>query len=300
MLVFVTGATGFIGRATVEELLTHGHQVLGLARSDASAETLTRLGVQVHRGSLDDLESLSSGAKAADGIIHLAFHHDFTNYRASALLDQAAIRAMASAIAGTGKPLVIASGTLLAYQGKLAHEDDEPDRSTPFSIRQESADLVTKLSTETAIRGSTVRLPPTVHGKGDYQFIPMIAEAARKIGHAVIIGDGANVWPAVHRLDAAVAFRFALEKGAPGAIYHAVSEEGVPVKDIMGVVGRRLQIPVDSKTVEEATADLGFIALALAADNPTSSEKTQRELGWNPVGSGQPGLLADLEANYFD
>ncbi|KIW73694.1 hypothetical protein PV04_01792 [Phialophora macrospora] len=300
MLVFVTGATGFIGRATVEELLTHGHQVLGLARSDASAETLTRLGAQVHRGSLDDLASLSSGARAADGIIHLAFHHDFTDYRTSALLDQAAIRAMGDAIAGTGKPLVVASGTLLAHQGKLAHEDDEPDRSSPLAIRQESADLVTKLSTESGIRGSTVRLSPTVHGKGDYQFIPMIAEAARKIGRAVIIGEGANVWPAVHRLDAAVVFRLALEKGKPGAIYHAVAEEGVPMKDIMAVVGRRLQVPVESKTVEEAMADLGFLALALGADNPTSSEKTQRELGWDPVASGQPGLLADLEENYFD
>jgi nucleoside-diphosphate-sugar epimerase len=299
MLVFVTGASGFIGRAMVEELLTHGHQVLGLARSDASAETLTRLGAQVHRGSLNDVESLRRGAKAADGIIHLAFNHDFTDYRSSALLDQAAIQAMGDAIAGTGKPLVIASGTLIAQLGKLAHEDDEPDRSTPFAIRQEAADLVTKLSAETGIRGSTVRLPPTVHGKGDIQFIPMIAEAARKIGHAVIIGDGANVWPAVHRLDAVVVFRLALEKGSPGAIYHAVAEEGVPMKDIMAVVGRRLQIPVESKTVEEAMADLGFIAVALGGDNPTSSEKTQRELGWNPAGSGQPGLLADLEANYF-
>ncbi len=234
---------GFIGRATVEELLKHGHEVLGLSRSDKNTEILIKLGAQVHQGLLDDLESLKSGAKAADGVIHLAFHHDFSDYQKSAQMDQAAIQAMGDAIADTGKPLVIASGTLLAQKGKLAYEDDEPDRVPPFTMRQQAADLVTKLSKENGIRGSSVRLPPTVHGKEDRGLIPMFGDSAKKTGSATIIGDGTNVWPAVHRLDAAVIFRLALEKGKSGAIYHAVAEQGVPMKDIVSSPSRWKTVP---------------------------------------------------------
>ena len=332
MLVFVTGAAGFIGRATVEELIKHGHQVLGLSRSDANAEMLTNLGAQVHRGSLDDLESLKSGAKAADGIIHvsshcfpkgcpvvgrcnvfgpyhtalanidsqLAFGSDFSDFQKLLQMDFGAVEAIGEAIYGSGKPLVIASGTMLAVKGKLAAEDDEPETGTPFALRQRTADLVVKLSKENGVRGSVVRLPPTVHGKEDKGMIPMFAGAAGKLGQVPIIGDGSNRWPACHRLDAAVIFRLALEVGKPGGVYHAVAEQGVPLKDIMGVVGQKMNIPIKSKTVEEAMPDVGFLALVLAADNPTSSEKTQKELGWNPKGSGQPDLIADLEANYFN
>ncbi|KAH0830807.1 hypothetical protein AYO21_10038 [Fonsecaea monophora] len=299
MLVFLTGAAGFIGRATIQELLDHGHQVLGLARSDASAETISKLGAQVHRGSLEDLESLRSGAKQADGVIHLAFIHDFSDYAKAAAVDRAAIEAMGEAMVGTGKPLVIASGTLVAVKGELAVEDAEPDRGTAFETRQGAADLVVKLSKEQGIRGSIVRLPPTVHGKDDGGLIPRFIDISRQTGSVIILGDGSSRWPAVHRQDAAVLFRLALEKGTPGAYYHAVAEQGVPMKDIAGVVGKNLGLPVESKTVEEAMGTLGFLALAFSADNPTSSEKTQRVLGWNPKGSGQPGLLADMEANYF-
>ncbi|EXJ72991.1 uncharacterized protein A1O5_04140 [Cladophialophora psammophila CBS 110553] len=299
MLVFVSGAGGFIGRATIQELLNHGHEVLGLARSDASADTIAKLGAQVHRGDLEDLESLKSGAKKADGVIHLAFVHDFSDYLRATKVDQAAIEAMSDAMAGTGKPLVIASGTMLAVKGQLATEDAEPERGTPFSSRQESADLVARLSKEKGIRGSIVRLPPTVHGKEDKGLIPRFIDAAREVGSVTIVGDGSNRWPAVHRLDAAALLRLALEKGTPGAHYHAVAEQGVPMKDIANVVGKNLQVPVESKATEEAMKTLGFLALVFAADNPTSSEKTQAELGWNPSAGGQPELLADLEANYF-
>ncbi|KIY00259.1 uncharacterized protein Z520_03944 [Fonsecaea multimorphosa CBS 102226] len=299
MLVFVTGAPGFIGRATIEELHKHGHEVLGLARSDASAEKISKLGAQVHRGDLEDLESLRTGAKKADGVIHLAFIHDFSNYERAGAADRAAIEAMAEAMAGTGKPLVIASGTMLAVKGQLATEDAEPERGTPFAMRQESADLVVKLSKEKGIRGSIIRLPPTVHGKEDKGLIPMYIDGARKAGAVSIVGDGSNRWCAVHRQDAAVLFRLALEKGVPGGTYHAVAEQGVPWKDIANVVGKNLQLPVENKSSEEAMKTLGFLALVFGADNPASSEKTQRELGWDPRASGQPELLADLEANYF-
>ena len=300
MLVFITGCAGFIGRAVTQELLNHGHQVLGLARSDANAKILTDLGAQVHLGDLENLESLKSGAKAADGVIHLAFLIDFENFQRGTDADKAAIKVMAEAMANTGKPLVIASGTLLAQKGKLAHEDDEPERGTPFAMRQESADLVATLSNEKGIRGSSMRLAPTVHGEGDKGLIPMLADTAKKIGHVTIIGDGSNRWPAAHRLDAAVAFRLALEKGTAGQTYHCVAEQGVQMKDIMKLVAKKVNLPVKSKTVEEAMPDLGFLAFAIAADNPVSSEKTQKELGWDPRGNGQPDLLADLKEHYFN
>ncbi|MCJ1471403.1 hypothetical protein MMC13_000042 [Lambiella insularis] len=296
MRVFVTGAAGFIGRAVVQELLSHGHQVLGLARSDATAQAITKAGAEPHRGDLEDIESLKSGAKATDGVIHLAFIHDFSDYARSAAVDTAAIEAMGEAMAGTGKPLVIASGTLGMPKGKLATEDSEAERGTFFSGRALSADAVYALSKEHNVRGSVIRLSPTVHGVEDKAFVPMLANAAREKGFATYAGDGSVRWPAVHRLDAAVLFRLALEKGTAGATYNGVAEEGVPIKDIMTVIGKHLKVPVEGRPMNEAVEALGFLAYVLAMDNPTSSEKTQRELGWHPT---QPGLLADMEANYF-
>ncbi|MCJ1236893.1 hypothetical protein MMC14_004875 [Varicellaria rhodocarpa] len=296
MRVFVTGAAGFIGRAVVQELLNNGHQVLGLARSDENAEIITKAGAEPHRGDLEDITSLKSAAKVVDGIIHLAFIHDFTNMTKSTKVDRAAIEAIGEVIAGTGKPFVIASGTLGMPKGTLATEDTEADRDTALSDRKLSADLIYTLSKEKNIRGSVIRLTPTVHGTEDKGFIPMLRDAARKNGFVTYIDDGSARWPAVHRLDAAVLFRLALEKGTPGASYHAVAEQGIPIKDIMTVIGKHLQLPVEGKPMNEAVEALGFFAHAIGMDNPVSSEKTQKELGWHPT---KIGLLVDMEANYF-
>jgi nucleoside-diphosphate-sugar epimerase len=295
MLVFVTGAAGFIGRAVIPELLSNGHQVLGLARNDANAEIITNLGGTPHRGELEDLESLKVGAKAADGIIHLGYIHDFTQIARSTRIDREAIAAMADAIAGTGKPLIIASGIMGGPRGVVLTEDTKKEPNA-FSDRELSAELVIKLSTEKNIRGMVMRLPPTVHGAGDKGLIPRLIDIARKAGFVTYIGDGSARWTAGHRLDTAALLRLALEKGRAGATYHAVAEQGVPMKDIMGLVSKSLQLPLESKTSEEVAPIMGFLAHAIAMDSPASGEKTQKELGWHPT---QPELLADLEANYF-
>ena len=295
MRVFVTGAAGFIGRAVVQELLTNNHQVLGLARSDASAEAITRAGAEAHRGDLEDIESLKSGARLADGVIHLAFIHDFANFARAAAVDAAAIEAIGEVLAGTGKPLVIASGTMMAPKGVLATEDTGADRSSPFSVRNQGADVVYAISKDKQVRGSVIRIAPTVHGPEDKGFITMLINAAQKNGYAAYIGNGSARWPAVHRLDTAVLFRLALEKGTAGGTYNAVAEEGVTTKDIAEAIGKKLGLPVQSKSVEEAIKDLGFLAHILSADNPTSSEKTQKELGWKP---SQVGLLEDIQKTY--
>lgn len=296
MRVFVTGAAGFIGRATVQELIKNGHQVLGLARSDASIEAIVKAGAEPHKGDLKDIESLKSGARTADGIIHLAFIHDFQDFPGVCAIDRAAIEAMGEVLAGTGKPLVVASGTLSCPKGTLATEDAEPERNTPLSDRVKSADLVYALSKEKQVRGSVIRFPPTVHGAGDAGMIPHLIDLSRQKGSVIYIGDGSARWPAVHRDDAAVLLRLALEKGTAGATYHANAEQGVPMKDILTVVGKHLQLPLKGQSVQEAMGALGFMAPMIAMDNPTSSEKTQKELGWHPTRSG---LLADMEANYF-
>jgi nucleoside-diphosphate-sugar epimerase len=303
MRVFVTGAAGFIGRSVVRELLDHGHKVLGLARSDANAEILNKAGAEVHRGDLKDVESLKAGVRATDGVIHLAFVHDFSDFAGSAKVDREAIQAMAEAIVAKGKenPLVIASGTLgVTSGGKLATEDDDPERNgSPMAARYESGDLVYSLSktSKGLVRGSVVRLAPVVHGAEDWGFIPMLVGVSRKNGRACYLGDGSARWPAVHKLDAAVIFRLALEKGTAGATYNAVAEQGIPVKDIVTKIGERLQLPVESLPAgPEAAETLGLMAHLLAMDSPTSSDKTQKELGWKP---SHLGLLADMEANYF-
>jgi nucleoside-diphosphate-sugar epimerase len=291
MRVFVTGATGFIGTAVVRELIDAGHQVLGLARSDAAARSLIAAGADVHRGSLGDLESLRSGAAAADGVIHAAFIHDFSNYGPAAEADKLAIETLGAAIAGSDRPLIVTSGTLLAQrQRSLAAEEDAPNPNFPRKSEEAALALAAHGG-----RASVLRLPPSVHGNGDHGFVPRLISIAREKGVSAYVGDGLNRWPAVHRLDAAHLYRLALEKRT-AATYHGVADEGVPTRDIAEAIGRGLNVPVVSKSGEEAADHFGWIALFFGIDGPASGAQTQERLGWRPV---QPGLIADLNAEHY-
>jgi nucleoside-diphosphate-sugar epimerase len=292
MRVFVTGATGFIGTAVVRELIDAGHQVLGLARSDAAAKSLIAAGADVQRGSLEDLESLRSGATAADGVIHTAFTHDFANYGPAAEADRRAIETLGDALAGSDRPLIVTSGTLLAQrQGPLATEEDAHNPNFP----RKSEDAALALAAR-GVRASVLRLPPSVHGNGDHGFVPQLISVAREKGVSAFIGDGLNRWPAVHRLDAAHLYRLILEKGGAGATYHGVADEGVPTREIAEAIGRGLTVPVVSKSSEEATDHFGWIGRFFGIDGPASSALTRDRLGWRPV---QPGLIADLNAEHY-
>jgi len=294
MRVFVTGATGFVGSAVVSELIGAGHQVLGLARSDAAADALNAAGAQVHRGDLEDFDSLRSGALEADGIIHTGFIHDFSRFAEVCEIDRQVIGALGEAIAGTTRPMVVTSGTALLSPGRLANEDVIPTPGTHPRVASEIA--AAKLMAQGA-NVSIVRLSPSVHGDGDHGFVPMLIDTARKKGASAYVGEGRNRWSAVHRLDAARLYRLAVEKGAAGARYHGVAEPEVTFRDIAEVIGRRLNLPVVSKSLEEAREHFGFLAHFAALDCPASSDQTQQRLGWQP---GHLGLIADLDrAAYF-
>ncbi len=291
MRVFLTGATGFIGSAIIPELIYAGHQVLGLARTDEGAKALSAAGAEVHRGSLEDSESLRSGATGADAVIHTAFNHDFSRYVANCEDDRRVIEVLGSVLAGSDRPLIVTSGTGMANNApdRPSTEDDGAASSAmiPRAASEEAANSVAAKG----VRVSVVRLPQ-VHNTLKQGLVTYAIAMAREKRLSAYVGDGLNRWPAVHVLDTARLYRLALEKGAANATYHAVSEEGVPLRDIADVIGRGLKVPVVAMSPEEGAAHFGWMAMFAGRDAPASSEQTQERLAWRPTG---PGLIEDLE-----
>lgn len=324
MRVFVTGATGFIGSAVVQELIGAGHTVTALARSEDKAQALRAKGIEPHRGDIGDLDSLRSAAAAADGVIHLAFMHGLSQVpfrqrfqillggrpsgivsrflAVSAEADRRAIETFGVALEGSGRPLVTTFGTMgLAHAtlraSRLATENDAPDASSPGIERATTEETVEALAS-LGVRATMIRLAPSVHGDGDTGFVPQLIAIARKTAKSAYVGDGRNRWAAVHRADAARLFRLALESGVAGARYHAVADESMPFQTIADVIGRRLDVPVVGIAAKQAPKQFGFLAPFLMADNPASSDLTREQLGWRPK---EKGLIADLEhGRYFD
>ena len=305
MRVFVTGATGWIGSVVVRELLSAGHQVTGLARSDSSAAKVTAAGADVFMGSLQDTDGLRAAAAEADGVIHTGYVHDFSptgDPAAAAALDGRVIAAFGEALAGTGKPLVVASGLPQPPAGVVSTEEirsenpAHPRVSEPAALAVAASAGQHSAGQHGGVRASVVRLPPSVHGEGDYWFIPIFIGIARKTGLSAYIGDGANVWPAVHRVDAARLFRIALEQAPAGTLLNAVADEGVPFREIAEVIGRHLEVPAKSITAEEARDQFGALAGFAATDVPASSAITRERFGWRPT---EPGLIADLDQGHY-
>lgn len=295
MRVFVTGASGFVGSAIVKELITAGHQVLGLARSDSAAESLRKAGAQVHRGDVNDLPTLQKGAAQSDAVIHTAFNHDFSQFKANCEADRKVIETLGAALAGSNRPLIITSGIGLLNTGRIITEEDIPASSdlVPRAASEEAANAAAVKGTKVYI----VRLPPTVHGRGDHGFVPMIIDRAKENGESAYIGEGKNRWPAVHRLDAAVLYRLIVEQQPSQKVYNAVAEEGIPLRDIAEAIGKGLNLPTVSRTDKDAEAHFTWFTHFAALDCAASSEKTRKTLNWQP---SQPGLLEDLvPGTYF-
>jgi nucleoside-diphosphate-sugar epimerase len=295
MRVFVTGATGFVGTAVVKELIDAGHQVLGLVRSDASEKKLTAAGATPHRGELENIDSLKTGAATSDSVIHCGFIHDFTRFKEVCEVDSRAIEAIAQVLKGSNRPFLVTSGTALVSPGTLALETTSP----PFNPAWPRASEITadNAVAELNVKAASIRLSPSVHGDGDlHGFIPILINIARQKGVSAYIGEGSNRWNAVHRLDAAHLYRLALEKGEGGVRYHAVGEESITFKSIAEAIGKKLNIPVVSKSTEEAAEHFAWFAHFAAADCPASSKITQERLDWHPTHST---LLADIAGNVY-
>jgi nucleoside-diphosphate-sugar epimerase len=306
MRVFVTGASGWIGSAVVVELQNAGHQVVGLARSDESAAALSAAGVEVQRGTLDDLDTIRKATESSDGVIHLAFKHDLAfsgDFLAAAAADRAAVEVFGDVLAGSNRPLVIASGTLGVAPGRLATERDGHNLDPAFvalipegpRTRWETGELTLSFASR-GVRSSIVRLAPTNHGDGDNGFVATLVAIAKGKGASGYIADGTNRWPAIHRLDSAKLFRLALEKAPAGSTLHGIAEEGVATRDIAEAIGRQLSVPVVSISPGDADAHFTWLARFFGVDAPASNEITQALLDWHPV---QQGLIADLDAGYY-
>lgn len=293
MRVFLTGATGFIGSVIIEELREAGHQVTGLARSNQAAETLGALGVDVRRGDVADPESLAEGARVSDGVIHCAFGHDFSKYLEAGEADLRAVSAMAEALAGSGKPLVVTSGLTAVTPGRASTEADAAQTEGMTMVRGRPEDMAL-LASEKNVRSMVVRLPPSVHDRQAQGLVTLLIGVARQTGVSAYVGEGANRWPAVHRRDAASLFRLGLERGHAGERLHAVSEEGVSLRSIAEAIGKSLGVPTRSIGPDEAAEHFGWLALPASNDMPASSAVTQKSVGWRPTRSGLlEGLLGD-------
>lgn len=294
MRVFVTGASGWVGSAVTKDLIAHGHQVLGMVRSDVGADIVSKLGADVYRGNLEDPESLRQGAAESDGVIHTAFSHDFSKFVQNGQDEKRAITVLAEELAASGRPLVVTSGAAFLNVGRIATEDDTVPAGAHAVPRDPETPAIA--AAQNGVRASLVRLSPSVHGTGDKGFVAMLVGISREKGTVAYVGEGGNHWPAVHRFDAATLFRLALEKGEAGKRYHAVAEEGVPFRDIATALSKGLNLPLTSIAPDKAAEHFGWFANFAAIDVRVSSSKTQAELGWKPTG---PGLIADIEAGHY-
>lgn len=295
MRVFVTGASGFVGSAVVNELLAAGHKVLGLVQSDSAVEKLKELGAEAQQGDVNDLDTIRKCAAECDAVIHTAFNHDFSQYKASCEADRLVIEAFGDALAGTNKPLVITSGVGLLRSDKLVNEEDKLPAGSdviPRAASEEAAAVATAKGADVYV----VRLPPTTHGEGDHGFVFTVASKAKENGKSAYIGDGTNRWPAVHRFDAAKVYRLIVEKQPELKTFHPVAEEGIPFKDIATAIGNGLELPIVSITKDEAEAHFGWLAHFASFHCPASSQKTREVLGWMPT---HTDLLKDIEAHYI-
>jgi nucleoside-diphosphate-sugar epimerase len=292
MRVFLTGATGYVATAVAAELLGAGHTVLGLARTEQGAAELAARGVEPHRGELAEHASLVAGAAACDGVVHTAFIHDFSKFMENAEIERAAVEAMLASLEGSNKPFIATSGVAMLADGRLATEEDRP---APFG--RGATEALVRAAADRGVRTGIVRLPPSTHGQGDRGFTPHLIDIARERVAAAYVGEGANRWAGGRRADAARLYRLALEKGAAGATYHAIGDEGVPTREIAEAIGRRLGVPVVSKAPEEATDHFGWIGMFFALEMSASSAWTQAALGWRPT---PPGFIADIEGPNYD